>query len=300
MEKILTEILPVILLFVLGFLLKSVKVFKKDNGDFLLKLVFNIALPALVILSISKSQLTYEFLFLPFISVTIIVVSFIIARVIARFLKLESKTLGTFLIGAMILNIGFMLPFIIAGYGEEGLARIIIFDVGNGIMVFTFVYFQACRHGSHSGHPKTVLGKFFKAPPVWGIITGLMLNFFNIEIPLIAYNFLKIAGDLTIPLLMLSVGIFFEPRLVKLPALVSVIAIRMGLGLLLGLLISEILGLEGLTRTIVILGSTTPVGYNTLTFSSIENLDKEFAASIVSISILIAIFYIPLLIYILE
>lgn len=300
MEKILTEIFPVILLFVLGYILKRVNVFKKENGDILLKIVFNIALPALVILSLSKSRLTWEFMFLPVISFSIIIVSYFIALLTARLLKLERKTFGTFLIGAMILNIGFMLPFVIAGYGEEGLARLIIFDMGNGITVFTFVYYQACKYGSHSGHPKAVLVKFIKAPPIWGIMTGLLLNFLNVEIPVIAFNFLKIAGDLTIPLLMISIGIFFEPRFVKLPAMISVIGIRMGLGLLFGILITRVLGLEGLTRSIIILGSSTPVGYNTLTFSSIEKLDKEFAASIVSVSILIAIFYIPLLIFLLE
>lgn len=300
MEKIISEILPVILFFVVGYILKIFKIFKKDNGDILLKIVFYIALPALVIISLSQSRLTSEFAFLPFISTGIIVVTYFIARITAKFLKLEHKTLGTFLVGTMILNIGFMLPFIIAAFGEEGLSRIIIMDMGNGIMVFTFIYFQACKYGSHQKHQKTIYKRFLLAPPIWAIFAGLILNFTKVEITGITYNFFKIAGDLTIPLLMLSVGIFFEPKIVKLPAMISVIAIRMGLGLLLGCLITEILGLEGLTRTIVILGSTTPVGYNTLTFSSIENLDKEFAASIVSVSIFIGIFYVPLLIYLLQ
>ena len=300
MEKIISEILPVILFFVVGYILKIFKIFKKDNGDILLKIVFYIALPAFVIISLSQSRLTSEFIFLPFISTGIIVVTYFIARITAKFLKLEQKTLGTFLVGTMILNIGFMLPFIIAAFGEEGLSRIIIMDMGNGIMVFTFIYFQACKYGSHQKHKKTIYKRFLLAPPIWAIFAGLILNFTKVEITGITYNFFKIAGDLTIPLLMLSVGVFFEPKIVKLPAMISVITIRMGLGLLLGCLITEILGLEGLTRAIVILGSTTPVGYNTLTFSSIENLDKEFAASIVSVSIFIGIFYVPLLIYLFQ
>ncbi len=99
---------------------------------------------------------------------------------------------------------------------------------------------------------------------------------------------------------MLSLGIYFSPKLVKIFPLISAIVIRMLFGLLLGFFFVELLNLEGLTRLIILIGSAAPVGYNTLTFSSLENLDKEFAASLVSFSILIGIVFIPILISVLS
>lgn len=68
-----------------------------------------------------------------------------------------------------------------------------------------------------------------------------------------------------------------------------VIAIRMAVGLLIGFGIAYFAGLEGINRNIVIIGASAPTGYNTLVFSSIAGLNEEFAASVVSYSILIGI-----------
>jgi len=70
-------------------------------------------------------------------------------------------------------------------------------------------------------------------------------------------------------------------------------------GLALGLALSWVFGLEGIVRDIVIICSSAPVGYNTLVLSSLENLDKDFAASLVSISLILGIIYVPLLMFVL-
>ncbi|MCD4737180.1 MAG: AEC family transporter, partial [Bacteroidales bacterium] len=183
-------------------------------------------------------------------------------------------------------------------FGEEGLSRILIMDLGNGILVFTFIYYQACKYGSaEKDRNSSMILKFVKAPPVWAILGSLVLNFAEFPPSGVLLKLFEITGDLTIPLLMLSVGIFFEPRIIQARALFSIIIIRMGFGLALGWFAIELLGLDGLTGQIVLLGSATPVGYNTLTFSSVENLDRSFASAVVSISVLAAIIWYPILIY---
>jgi len=57
------------------------------------------------------------------------------------------------------------------------------------------------------------------------------------------------------------------------------IFIRMVLGLFVGWGISLLFGLEGLTSTVVIVGASLPIGFNTLIFADMEDLDKEFAAN---------------------
>jgi predicted permease len=48
-------------------------------------------------------------------------------------------------------------------------------------------------------------------------------------------------------------------------------------------------------RLIVILGAAAPAGQTTLTFSVLKHLDVELAASLVPISVLFSMFYLPLL-----
>ena len=300
MIEIILKIIPIILVFILGYVVKSIKIFKKEDGDLFLKVVFYIAVPALILLSITKIKLTLEFIYLPLIAILTIIATFILSFLIGKLLKLEQITFGVFLIGSIIMNTGFTFPFILAVYGKEGLAMISLFDFGNALLVYTFVYYLACKYGSNSQDSKTMIKKLTMSPPIWALIIAIILNLTGLQLPNIASNFFHVIGDITIPLIMLSLGIYFSPKIIRIVPLSLAIIIRMVFGLLIGIFFVKLFNLEGLLRTIVLIGSAAPVGYNTLTFSSLENLDKEFAASLVSIAILIGLIFVPLLMFMLS
>lgn len=300
MDQILVKIIPVISIFALGYSLKKINLFTKENADLFLKVVFYISLPALIVPSIIDTELSVDFIYLPFIAVSIIAITYGIAYLFGGLLHLPRLSLGVFLVGSMIINVGFILPFVIVTYGDEGLARISLFDFGNGLLVYTFVYYIAHKYGTEENSRKMVLKKIVGSIPLWAIFLAVGINLSNTQLPLVANNFLELMGAMTIPLIMLSLGVYFSPKIDKFVPLIVAISIRMGFGLLLGFILVTIFNLEGLTRTIVLLGSAAPVGYNTLTFSSLENLDKEFAASLISFSILIGMILIPILILVLN
>ncbi len=294
MNDFLNKIIPIILIFFLGYFLKKVKLFKKEAGEILLKVVFYVSMPALVFRSVSQVQLSFKFIYLPLIAVSVFFATYFIALCIGKKLKLSPQTLGTFLLGSMIMNTGFSLPFIYSAFGDDGAASVAIFDFGNALLVLTFGYYIAMKYGK-AENAKIDLRKFFLLPPIWGLILGLIFNLVKIPVPEIADNFFQNVGITTIPLIMLSIGIFFSPKVKNIGRLLTVIFIRTGIGLVLGFALASIFDLQGFIRTIVIICSGAPVGYNTLVFSSLENLDKEFAANLVSISILCGIIYIPVL-----
>ena len=69
------------------------------------------------------------------------------------------------------------------------------------------------------------------------------------------------------------------------------------LGFVLGLGFCYLLDLEGLIKSVVLIGASAPVGFNSIIFASMEKLDKEYAASMVSFGILTGLAVIPLIIY---
>ncbi len=270
---------------------------KVEHGDFLLLLVFYVTLPALIVVSFSKITLTMQFAYLPIITVSIIVLMYVLSSLLGQALKLPDARLGVIIIGTMILNNGFLLPFVVAAYGDEGLTRLLVFDFMNGFLAFTWVYFIACKYGKNGLNRKTLIRKFLASPPIWAIIISIILNLSQVHLPQVLYNTFKLAGDTTVPLIMLSLGAYFTPRLIYPKAIFTGIIIRMVIGLVIGFMLSELFNLTGLTRTIVLLGSSAPIGFNTITFASLEDLDREFAASLVSTAIVIGIIYVPLFIF---
>lgn len=300
MVDIYLELLPIFLLILVGQILKRLGIVKNEEASLFLRLVFYVAMPALVLSNIPYINISTDLLYLPVIPFILAIVLFAINRAISVRLKLSKKTLGVFIISSLILNTAFVLPFISIIYGDKAVSQLLILDVGNAVVVFVFAYQQACKYGGNNVSTKELAGKFLKAVPLWAILIALVMNFANIQFYPPLFSFLKMTGDITIPLLLISVGVFFEPKLSYIKLSSIAIFIRMGLGLLSGIAIATAFGLENDIFKIAVIGCSTPIGYNVLTFSSIENLDKKFAANLVSSSILFAFLFVPVLIYVLN
>ncbi len=298
MDPFVQKIIPLILSFFLGVLFKQIKLLKRDDAPVLLRFVLSVSLPALTILSISRARLESDMILIPISAMLVVFAMYGISSITGKALKLPKTTFGSFLVGTMIMNTSYALPFFLAKYDNEGLVRASLFDMGNTFLIFTFTYYNAIKYGDNSKSDKIEWNKFLKLPPLWAMVVAFGLKALHWELPQVSVEFLNLIGLPTTPLIMIALGLYFEPRLKNLGKALIAIFIRMGLGLGLGLLLATVFGLEGITRTVVIVTSATPIGFNTLIFANLENMDREFAATMVSLSILIALFYLPFLIYV--
>jgi predicted permease len=296
MNEVILRTLPIVIMFALGYVLKRMGVFKQESGELMLKIVFFVAAPALVLVSVSGVKLSAEFAVLPIIAPIVYIITFIVASLVGARLGLKRKSLGSFIVGSMLLNTSFALAFFLAAYGKEGLARATLFDFSNALVLFSFGFFVACMYGREKFEWKYALKRVVTAPPLIAMVLGLVLNWQKVAITGPALSTLDALGNMMPPLVMLALGIIFTPNLKRLGLVSLGIGLRMGLGLSLGFFFSWLFGLSGLSRLVVLVCCSTPVGFNTLTFASIENLDKELAANMVSYSILIALILAPLIV----
>ncbi len=289
-----TAILPLVFTFALGVVLHSWRVFAAHDADILLKLFFFLCLPALILLSVSTMELRPGLLFLPGLSAAIILITFALGKGIAPLLNLPRATLGVFYVGILVMNGGFTFPYVLSAYGADGMAQASLFDFGTGLMVFTFVYYLACRHGVRGSNHRQLLTKFLLSPPLLALVAALLLNVTHTDLPPLVNTWFKLLSDMTTPVVMLALGIAFRPHLVRLGSLASVILLRMGLGFVLAQLCVHLMGIDGMMRHIVVMMASAPSGVNTLAFATLEGLDKEFAAAVVSYTTLIGMIWFPL------
>ncbi len=300
MNPFFIKIIPLILAFGMGLFVRYVRLMNREDAPVLLRFVLSVSLPAMALNSILRAQLTLDMMYLPLSGIAIVIIMYFVGTLYGRQLKLTGGMMGSFLVGTMIMNTAFSLPFFAAAYGDEGFARGTLFDVGNSLMIFTFTYYQAVKYGSHSGRNNGWWKRFLRLPPLWAMVIGFGIRLLRWQMPEIGINFLHLIGQPTIPLIMIALGLYFHPRLRNLGKAFTAIGIRMVVGLACGYAIATMLGLQGITRIVIIVSAATPIGFNTLIFANLEDLDREFAATLVSFSILIALFYIPLLIYCLS
>ncbi len=296
MEIMIEKVFPIIIVFVCGYLLRLFKVFNHNEGETFLKLFIYVSLPCLIFLSVAQMNLSYKLLWLPIVSMMIIFITFVVSYITGKPLKLNKPTFGVFLVGSLIMNTGFVYPFLLATKGEESLALASLFDFGNTALVFTFVYYLACKYGTNSYDLLGMTKKFASFPPLIALVSGLFVNMNHMAVPEMAAKFFIIIGYMAIPLMMLSLGIFFNPKTVRFFPVLLVLFIRMGVGFALGWFFVYIFKFNGLTKMVVLVCASAPTGINTLVFSYMEKLDNEFAASVVSYSVIIGMILVPLLI----
>ena len=284
------KIIPVLIMFCLGFLSKKLRIFNIKDADRFLQLVLNITLPALTVVSLANLIINIDLLYLILLPILIVLITFIPANLICKKLNIPQKRKGTFLTGSLIINTGFVSTFIYAFFGQSAFGYYSLFDLGNSLMIYIFAYYQAIRFSSKEDS-QLPIKKMLLLPPIWGILIGILIN-------ILPFNLSQIYFDIpTMPLILFSLGIYFHPKIANLKLTLAVISLRMGLGFALGLIIVNLLHLTQPISDIVIICASAPVGFNTLIFSELEDLDREYAATIVSFSLILSLLFVSLYSY---
>ena len=295
MLEAISKILPILAIFALGYSLKKAKVFKPEDGGVLLKLIFYVIAPALIYLSTSTVKITGSLLMFPAIAAISMMSIYLLDILVTKNFKVSPKTLGVYMVGTLIANTGFALPFLLATFGTDVVPRVAMFDLAGGVLTYSFVYSIAVKYGDKKLNSRFMLYKVLASPPLWATLLGLLANFFSIQSPEVANIFLKTISQAYTVLVMLALGFYFSPKILKPTIVFAGVITRMVGGFAIGYILSSLLGLTGLDKVAAIICTSAPIGYNTLTFSNLENLDIEFAASLVSIALAAGIILIPVL-----
>lgn len=298
MQEILFNLSPVFGFFLFGILLRRIGFMNQEQAGYLLKFVTFITLPALILVTVSQTKLTEQTAYLPLISIMVDLSGMVLMLILFRLNKIERQTRGTMLISTMVTNNVYMFPFILAVYGQKGFADAALFDFGNALLTNTVTMAIAMYYGGKHSH-LTIITKLLKTPLFWAVILAVVMNLASIDMPVVAEKFLTPIGQMTGPLILIVLGVFFAPKRNDLALVVPTIVVRMGFGFLVGFTLASLLGLSGTTFAVVALCSGAPIGFIVLSFSSIYHLNAQFAATAVSISVLLGMFIVPAVMYVL-
>jgi len=290
----LTTVLPIALFFVLGIGLARTGHASKSDGEFLLRFIFFVALPALVLVTVSGADLPAEKALLPVGAALVSAAGLAMAFVYGSRRGLARERLGSVALSAMILNTAFCIPFILAGYGQDGLTDLVLFDIGNAFMVTLVAYPLAYRFGGQDSHLRAAVRRALTSPLTWALPVALILNATGTGLPRILHAFFAPLGSLIGPLILIALGILFTPSRQHLGLVTATVALRMLGGLVVGAALTLIFGFTGVTRLVVIIGAASPIGFTALTFTSLASLDADVSARAISASLLIGVIAVPL------
>lgn len=293
LEIILEKLMPIILFFIIGYTLKMLKILSKEDASVLLKLIFYLMSPAVIIISVSSMEFTKTLIYYPISAICIHCVMIVIGIIFSRFLKLTDNERKIFRGGTLIMNMTFILPFFIVFFGEKNVYLLSLFDAGNLVMITTIVYSIFVSQKDDSIKDKIV--KIIKSPLIMALAIGIVINITKITIPEGIKITLQQIASVTGVLIMIALGAYFTPKFSRLKLSLIIIAVKVIGILIVGTIVGRILPLDDMGRTIILLGALSPVGNNILTYVFITDGDMELAINVVSLSIILSFINVSLL-----
>ena len=294
------RVVLLISLFAAGFAARRLGWLKPPHAGRMLRLVITVGLPALFLADVSRIPLRADLVTLPLSCVLIVLVTWGASLLLGRGMQLQRPAQGSMTICSMSVNNGFLFPFVIAVWGQVGFAQLALFDFGNALCQGSLVYAIAATYGGHGTGFGAIARRVLGFPPLWALVAALLLNVSDVALPAWLTTVLGTVGKLILLLVIVALGVLFDARLMRDARVLATLSLRIALGLLLGYGCVLLFDLEGLTRAVVLLGSAAPIGFSAVVIADREHLDRELAASAASISVLLALAYVPLALWLLP
>jgi predicted permease len=204
-------------------------------------------------------------------------------------LRLAGLPAHTFLAPISFVNAGNMgLPLCLFAFGEEGLALAVVFFAVTALTHFTVGQWM----WAGSANP----GVLFSSPIAWAVVAAVVVIAADLAVPSWLERTTSLLGDFCIPLMQFSLGVSLARlELSDLPRSIGLAVLRTVLGLSVGIGLAELLGLEGLLRSVFILDCAMPAAVFNYMMAERYGRSPQEVASVVVISTLIAFVSVPLL-----
>jgi predicted permease len=212
-----------------------------------------------------------------------------LAFVIVRAARLDRQTSSAFMLTAAFPNLGnYGLSVVLLAYGREGLAVGVILLAVQSLYGITLAIFIA---SSGTASLARSLGEVFRQPMIYTVLAGLFFNLSGVPVPGFVSAALALPSQAAIPLMLLVLGMHVAGTTgIERRGLVSVAVVtRLVIGTLVGWTLAVALGLEGVARDVMIIGSAMPTAVFTILTATQYDARPRFVSDVVVVSTLASI-----------
>jgi len=251
------------------------------------RLVTNVGLPCMVFSTLSTLHVELAALGqIAFAAGLSITAYLIIGSVI---LRLSGLPVGHYLPSLSFANAGNMgLPICLFAFGEQGLA------LGTGFFMVGAVANTSLGPFINSG--KFSLAEAARTPVIYVILPALLVRFYGFAAPLWIANTTKLIGGMTIPLMLMLLGVSLSRVRRSMMWRGSALAVlRVSMGVAVGWGVAGALGATGTLRGVLLLQTAMPTAVLNYVFALRYDTDPETVAGIVLQSTLLSMLVLPVL-----
>ena len=293
------NILPVFIALGLGYLLD--RVFELEVKT-ISRLAFYVLSPCLIFTSLIQSSVSgEEFGLIILFQIMVMLILLVLTWGFARLTRLGRRQESSFLLAVLFVNSGnYGLSVNDFAFGQEALARAIIFFIGSTVLINTLGVFLASR-GQAS--VKKALLNMFKVPMVYAVFLAFAAR--ALPWPVIETSWfrgLDVLGRAAVPVMLLLLGIQLSRNSLgkDIKSVSAATVLRLGLAPLVSLLLASVLGLSGNTRRACVLEASMPTAVTSVILALEFDVLPEFVTGVIFLSTMLSPLSLTLLIALLR
>ncbi len=226
-------ILPIFAVVAIGFFIKKRGLISEEHVPVLNRLTYNFGLSALVFIGITENKFSDIFnakllkVLFPayFLYIAVVFLAF-------YFTKVNIRTKSAIMVSSYRNNMAFIgMPILLYSFGNLASAKasIVIAILLPLNIIMTAVFFQvfnvslnttpdeqnaAAANGQKSiargFNVKRLLKEIFLDPVIIAVLAGLLISYFNFQLPIPVKNIFSILSDMAVPLALISIGASFK------------------------------------------------------------------------------------------
>ncbi|UOQ86363.1 AEC family transporter [Gracilibacillus salinarum] len=280
-----------IVIIAIGYVLKRMNIVKEKDGEGIARVIFNLTLPCLIIVTFSDMEFTASLFYL-------IVIAFIYGILNAFaglfvFRKHSKEMKGTF--GMMVpgLNIGlFAYPLVEGLFGFEGLQYFGMFDVGNAFIVFGLSYIIAGVYAGNAGmlETRSIILKLAKSIPLQTYLIMCLLNIFDFSLPNAVLDVTSVISVANMPLSLLLLGLYLNFSFAKGygKLLSKFLLTKYGIGLITGFACYLWLPVDDMFKFTLLIGFILPTPASVLPYAIMFGYNQRMVGTASNLTMMIS------------
>lgn len=301
MEAIFVKAIGFVLVIMIAFTLKQLKVLDKRDGQTIATIIMNVTLPCALLCNGNGVTINAAMLMILLVGISSNVIMLIVSFLLSR--KEESLHQGYYMLNCSGYNIGnFAMPFVQTFFPGMGVAYLCMFDVGNSIMCLGGTYALAGNVAASTSKltVKSLLKKLFSSIPFDVYIIIFVLAVFQIQLPDPVISIASFIGAGNGFLAMFMIGLLLEVKInqTEMKMVMKTLFIRLFFCAILMIIVYFLLPLPLLSKKIAVLAMAAPITTVAAVFSRNIGYRKDAPAIASSLSIIISIFVLTILIMI--
>jgi len=284
--------LPVLLIFFIGFIFQ--KFFSLDIKP-LSTIAIYLLLPFLVFQTFYSANLNNNFSMVVLTSIGIMVVLILLGILVGKIIGFNKKKMNAFLLSTVFPNSGnYGVPIIIFAFGNKSVEyAMTIMVIHNILMGVVGVYIASYGEAKGFSGVKKALLAIFKQPMNYVILPAILLNYLNFKIPNSIMESIKIIGNITIPLIMIILGMQLADTKIKRISWLDVSLasfFRLIISPIVAYLICILFSLGNMLTTVIVLMAAMPSAANTTMYAIQFDTEPDLVSTCTLVSTVVSVF----------